>query len=116
MFFVPLLWTIATVLFYTKILSTTSLPQLASLFDQSFLFIFKNYLSTLKFLPLIFGPYLLSLMTLKKSQKNYFGLFALSLIVFHFLLKASDPNESETNLVLNESRIILGTYRISACQ
>jgi hypothetical protein len=86
----------------------TSLPQIAVLFDQSFYTIFSNYLPVLKYFPFIFGPYLLSLMTLKKSDKDYLCLFALNLLIFRFFLQSSDT--SETNLVLDENQITLGKF------
>ena len=106
----PLLWTFCMIAVYTRLLSLSSLPELTEVFDQSFLDIFVNFLSILKFVPFCFGPYLLSLLTLKKKEKNYYLFLALGLLVLRMFLNPPTLSEENDNLILNENQIILGKY------
>ena len=88
----------------------SSIPEVALLFDKSFEWIFLNYLPVFKYLPFMLGPYLLSFMTNKISEKNFLFLFAMSLIIFRFFFEPSQEKENHLNLVLDENQIILGTF------
>jgi hypothetical protein len=98
------------IIIYTRLLSISSIPQLTEVFDQSFISIFNNLFSLLKFIPFVFGPFILSLLTLKKKEKNYYLFLALGLLVFRFFLRPSTIENNSPNLILDENQIILGKY------
>lgn len=90
-------------------LTISHLPftDLLSVFSVAFTQIFQNYVYFLLPALLLFLPFLLSLLTVKKSEKRFLEFYALGLLALSCVFP-SQTDPSPTNLVMNEPLIVRG--------
>lgn len=99
---------IAATVFLMK-MTITHIPHedLLSIFSTALKQISRNYFVYLLPSVLFFLPFLLSLITVKKSEKRFLEFYAVGLLTLATVFP-EQKNPSQTNLVMNEPLIVKG--------